>query len=78
MATADYIIARATAGSNVPIYIDGLTNEVNKYIKKGYIALGGMNIQSIPNGYDLFQPMTKNPSQGGGNGTKRRRIRKNV
>jgi hypothetical protein len=78
MATANYIIARATAGSNLPIYTGGLTQDVNKYIEKGYEALGGMTIQPITGGYDLFQPMTKKPSQGGGNGTKRRRIRKNV
>ncbi len=78
-AEPDYIIAHSRVSNTSPIDTAGLAQEVNQNIAKGYVALGGMYILSIQNGYELFQPMTRPPGQGqGGGGTKRRRIRKKV
>jgi len=74
----NYIIARSKVEAARYIDTRGLIEQVNNYIKEGYVVSGNMCIQPIPLGFELFQTMTKNPSQGGGTGTKRRRIRKNA
>jgi len=75
-----YIIVQAPA-TLWDTYIDTskLTKLVNDKKREGYEVSGGINFESSETKkIILFQPMTLNPSQGGGNGTKRRRIRKNA
>jgi hypothetical protein len=59
-----------------------LAESVNNKIEEGYVVSGGITFGSKPtdNGsIILFQPMILIPTQqNGGNGTKRRRSRKNV
>lgn len=80
MSKPKYIIVKEAADViDGTIYTDRLARAVNEQIESGYVVSGGITFVPTGNRSNmLFQPMTLNTTQIGGNGTKRRRSRKNV
>ena len=83
MSKPKYIIVQAEtqvdSWNGTTINTDRLARDVNEQIESGYVVSGGITfVPTVNKTIILIQPMTLNPIQSVGNGTKRRRSRKNV